>query len=86
VTADRWWRASKAYDGEEDHRVPFLVRPPDGGRTPHVDAPFNTVATHDLALAILRGSIIDTQAAAAWLAKNPPAPPRAYTDAGRPIY
>jgi arylsulfatase A-like enzyme len=86
VTADRWWRASTSYDGEEDHRVPFLVRPPDGGRAPHVDAPFNTVATHDLVLAILRGSIIDTQAAAAWLAKNPPAPPRAYTDAGRPIY
>jgi hypothetical protein len=86
VTADRWWRASKSYDGEEDHRVPFLVRPPDGGRAPYVDAPFNTVATHDLVLAILRGSIIDTQAAAAWLSKNPPAPPRAYTDTGRPIY
>ena len=74
-----------SYDGQEDQRVPFLVRSPDG-RAAHVDAPFNTLATHDLVLAILRGSIIDTQGAAAWLSKNPPAPPRAYTDAGRPIY
>lgn len=85
VSADRWWRASTSYDGQEDQRVPFLVRSPDG-RAAHVDAPFNTLATHDLVLAILRGSIIDTQGAAAWLSKNPPAPPRAYTDAGRPIY
>ena len=32
VSAAQWWRASKRYDGQEDHRVPFLVRPPDGGR------------------------------------------------------
>src|SRR5438552_1495506 len=31
VSADRWWRASRRYDGQEDHRGPFLVRPPDGG-------------------------------------------------------
>jgi hypothetical protein len=86
VSADRWWKASKRYDGQVDHRVPFLVRPPDGGRTTHVDAVFNTLATHDLVLAILRGSIQDTDDAAAWLARNPAAPPRAYTSAGRPIY
>ncbi len=86
VSADRWWRASNRYDGQVDHRVPFLVRPPDGGRATHVDAAFNTLATHDLVLAILRGSIQDSDDAAAWLARNPAAPPRAYTSAGRPIY
>ena len=66
--------------------MPFLVRPPDGGRATHVDTAFNTLATHDLVLAILRGSIKDTDDAAAWLARNPAAAPRAYTSAGRPIY
>jgi len=37
-------------------------------------------------LAILRGSVKDTDDAAAWLARNPAAPPRDYTSAGRPIY
>ena len=86
LSADRWWQASKRYDGQVDHRVPFLVRPPEGGRETHVDAAFNTLATHDLVLAILRGSISDTRAAADWLARNPVAPPRDYTSAGRPIY
>ncbi len=86
VSADEWWRASTRYDGQVDHRVPFLVRPPDGGPATHVDAAFNTLATHDLVLAILRGSIRDTGDAATWLARNPVAPPRDYTSAGRPIY
>jgi hypothetical protein len=86
VSGDQWWRASKRYDGHVDHRVPFLVRPPDGGRALHVDAAFNTLATHDLLLAILRGSIGDTGDVAAWLARNSVAPPRDYTSVGRPIY
>jgi hypothetical protein len=86
LSADRWWARSKRFDGQVDHRVPFLVRPPDGGRTTHVDAVFNTLATHDLVLAILRGSIADTADAAAWLTRNPVAPPRDYTSGGRPIY
>jgi hypothetical protein len=86
VSSDRWWRGSKREDGRVDHRVPFLVRPPDGGRTAHVDAPFSTLVTHDLVLAILRGSISDTGSAAAWLARPPVVPPRDYTSQGRPIY
>jgi Sulfatase len=86
LTSDGWWRASRRYDGLADHRVPFLVRPPDGGRGAHVDAPFNTVGTHDLILAILRGSVSDTRDAAAWLARHPVAPPGGYTSRGRPIY
>ena len=46
----------------------------------------NTLATHDLVPAILRGSITAADDAATWLARNPAAPPRAYTSAGRPIY
>jgi hypothetical protein len=86
VSSDQWWRASMHYDGQVDHRVPFLVRPPDGGRATHVDVPFNTLGTHDLVLAILRGSISDTSDAAVWLARQPAAPPRDYTSRGQPIY
>jgi hypothetical protein len=86
VSSDRWWRASKRHDGQVDHRVPFLVRPPDGGRPAHVDGAFNTLGTHDLVLAILRGSISDTAGAATWLRRYPSAPPRDYTSQGRPIY
>ena len=86
VSSDRWSRTSKLPDGEVDHRVPFLVRPPDGGRSTHVDGAFNTLGTHDLVLAILRGSIADTAGAADWLARYPSTPPRDYTSHGRPIY
>lgn len=86
VSGDGWWREAERYDGHMDHRVPFLLRPPDGGRATHVDAPFNTLATHDLVLAILRGSIMDTGDAAVWLTRNPVAPPRDYTREGFPIY
>jgi hypothetical protein len=86
VTSDRWWATPSGHDGHVDHRVPFLVRPPDGGRPTHVDTPFNTLAAHDLVLAILRGSIGDTREAAAWLARQPVAPPKGYTSGGRPVY
>jgi sulfatase-like protein len=86
LSSDRWRRASKRPDGQVDHRVPFLVRPPEGGRTAYVDGAFNTLGTHDLVLAILRGSISDTAGAATWLRRSPPAPPRDYTSHGRPIY
>ncbi|HUF25420.1 MAG TPA: sulfatase-like hydrolase/transferase [Gemmatimonadaceae bacterium] len=86
VSSDRWWRGSKRADGQVDHRVPFLVRPPDGGRRAHVDRAFNTLGTHDLVLAILRGSISDTASAATWLTRSPSAPPTDYTSQGRPIY
>jgi Sulfatase len=85
VSSDRW-RASKRRDGQADRRVPFLVRPPDGGRAVHVDGALNTLGTHDLVLAILRGSISDTAGAADWLVRSRSAPPRDYTSLGRPIY
>jgi len=76
VTSTRSWQASTQYDGQTDSRVPFLVWSPEGGRTRHVDAAFGTQATHDLVLAILRGSIRDAGAAAAWLSHPAVASPR----------
>jgi hypothetical protein len=76
VSSTRSWRASKQYDGQTDPRVPFLVRPPFGDFTRHVDAPFSTLATHDLVLAILRGSVSDTTDTAVWLSRHAAASPR----------
>jgi Sulfatase len=76
VSSTRSWGASKEYDGQTDPRVPFLVRPPSGDYMRHVDAPFSTLATHDLVLAILRGSISDTTDAAVWLSRHAAASPR----------
>jgi Sulfatase len=75
VSSSRSWHASKQYDGRIDDRVPFLVRSPDGGRERHVDVAFNTLVTHDLLLAILRGSIKDTSDVADWLARRAVASP-----------
>ena len=86
VTSDRWWRAAKTPEGDEDRRVPFLVREPEGGRAVHVDNAFNTLGAHDLVLAILRGSVTDTDDVVTWLTRYPMAPPREYTNLGRPIY
>jgi hypothetical protein len=86
VSADRWRPGARRDDGQADHRVPFLLRAPEGGRTLHVDGAFSTLATHDLVLAILRGAVIDTAAAAEWLTRFPSAPPKGYTSLGRPIY
>ena len=85
VTSARW-RATPRHDGRVDRRVPFLVRPPDGGPPVHVDGALSTLGTHDLVLAILRGSINDTAGAATWVTRSTLAPPRDYTRLGRPIY
>jgi arylsulfatase A-like enzyme len=53
-----------------DHRVPFVVKPP-GRNEPVTYAPaINTVLTHDLILAILRGEVADQPALASWLDAN----------------
>jgi hypothetical protein len=41
-----------------------------GGERVNFAAPFNTVLTHDLLLAILRGEVSDTKGAAAWLDRH----------------
>jgi hypothetical protein len=83
VTSDHWWRPvwrqHKTWTAEDeaiggntfDRRVPFILRMPGAGNTRVVfDKEFNTVLTQELLLAILRGEVSDTEAAAAWLEKN----------------
>lgn len=66
VTAES---ATEAY-GKPDPRVPFVLKL--SGKTQGVtyDPAFNTVVTHDLLLALLRGEIGSTESVTAWLEKN----------------
>ena len=66
LSADHSWRESRLYDGKRDMRVPFLVKPPKGGELMTYPQQFNTVLTHDLILAMLRGEITNEAAVATW--------------------
>jgi hypothetical protein len=67
LSADHSWRVSQTYDGVRDYRVPFLVKPPGGGQSLTYCNEFNTILTHDLILAILRGEVTNQPATASWL-------------------
>ncbi len=67
LAGDHSWRQSHWYDGKRDLRVPFLVKPPKGGEPMTYSQQFNTVLTHDLILAMLRGEITNEQNVASWL-------------------
>jgi hypothetical protein len=58
---------SHLLDGKKDHRVPFLLKLPGQKDGVVYDRPFNTVLSHDLLLAVLRGALRDPAAVAAWL-------------------
>jgi len=67
LSADHWYRYPFLLDGKSDHRVPFLLKL--AGQTTRLDynRRFNTVATHDLILSILRGELQDPESVARWL-------------------
>ncbi|MGB9177713.1 MAG: sulfatase-like hydrolase/transferase [Pyrinomonadaceae bacterium] len=80
VTADHWWRTEmwargpfwnsedeRTSGGKSDHRIPFVLKLA-GEKTPVTyDAPFNTILTHDLLLAFLRGEVRDAGSVTQWL-------------------
>ena len=56
--------------GQPDTRVPFIVKPP-GANEPITYSPkINTILTHDLILAILRGEITSQRELVPWLDKH----------------
>jgi hypothetical protein len=80
ISADHWWRTemwsrgpffnredAAAAGSKMDHRVPFIVRLA-GQREPVTySESFNTVVTHDLILALLRGELSGSESVVAWL-------------------
>lgn len=84
ITSDHWWRESlwkkhktwtaedeAAANGEVDRRIPFILKMAKSGeKGTEFQAPFNTILTHDLVLAILRGEVSDSKGAADWLERH----------------
>jgi hypothetical protein len=83
ISADHWWRTEMwsrgpfwtredeaASGGKMDHRIPFLVKL--GGQREQLTytAGFNTVVTHDLVLALMRGEVSSPGGVAAWLDRH----------------
>ena len=67
LSSDHSWRDSRRYDNQHDFRVPFLVKPPGAGESMRYSKSFNTILTHDLILAILRGDITNQLNLPPWL-------------------
>jgi len=72
LSADHWWRQSQLYEGISDHRVPFLVKSPGVSGSITYSHQFNTVLTHDLILAMLRGQVTNQAGVATFLDRGKP--------------
>jgi arylsulfatase A-like enzyme len=70
LTSDHPYRASEALDGKHDPRVPFLLKMAGHREGAVFDAPFNTVLTHDLILAVLRGELATPADVSRWLERH----------------
>jgi arylsulfatase A-like enzyme len=70
VSADHSSQHALLLYGTIDHRVPFIIKPPGAGESASYPAPINTVLTHDLILAILRGKVTNQQNLLGWLDAN----------------
>jgi hypothetical protein len=70
LSADHSWRTSTMYDGKRDMRVPFMVKPPGPTASAVYPQSFNTIVTHDLILAMLRGEMTNQQNVVDWLDKH----------------
>ena len=84
LSADHFYRNATLLDGKSDHRVPFLLKL--AGQTSRSDynRPFNTVVTHDLVLAILRGELQEPESVAGWLDQRSKPEPLAAVDSTSP--
>ena len=90
VTSDHWWRTElwrelpfwtseeAAFADRTDHRVPFLLKMAGQKEAMTYEPAFNTVLTHDLLLALLRGKVRTPNSIVSWIDQQPALPlPRA---------
>jgi hypothetical protein len=55
------------FSGQVDRRVPFLLRLPGQSDAVAYESGFNTIVTHDLVLALLKGEVSTTSGVTTWL-------------------
>jgi hypothetical protein len=70
LSADHPHREAHLIDGKADHRIPFLLKLAGSREGAVFDAPFNTVLTHDLLLAILRKDVASPPSVVEWLERR----------------
>ncbi len=71
VSSDHWLRKSLwRYEGDVDHRIPFMLKLAGQKKGVTYEESFNTVLTGDLVLAILRGEITSADGVVTWLDRN----------------
>jgi hypothetical protein len=70
ITSDHPYREAEALVGKKDPRIPYFLKMAAQKDTQPYSQPFNTVLTHDLLLAILRGEATNAQEVAEWLDRN----------------
>jgi hypothetical protein len=66
LSSDHPYREAKSLDGKSDLRVPFLLKLAGQSEGLSYSAEFNTILTHDLLLAILKGEL-STAEVVPWL-------------------
>jgi arylsulfatase A-like enzyme len=79
ITGDHGWRPTvwrgkwgllaeeEAFADRTDHRVPFILKMAGQTEPLAYDSPFNTVLSHDLVLALLRGEASDPEDVVTWI-------------------
>jgi hypothetical protein len=67
ISADHFFRSSKALDGKSDSRIPYMLKMAGQKQTFTFTPPFNTVLTKDLLTAILLGQVAAPEQAIGWL-------------------
>jgi len=80
ISADHWWRTemwsrgpfwtredAALSHGKTDHRVPFLVKLSGQREQVTYTSGFNTIVTHDLILALMRGEVSQSGEVTTWL-------------------
>lgn len=82
ITSDHWWRTDfwsphpmwtseeAAFANGKDHRVPFLLRVAGQKEAITYEPAFNTVLTHDLLLALLRGEVSTPNSIVSWIDRH----------------
>jgi hypothetical protein len=83
VSSDHWWRINvwrnegrwtaeeAAISGNQiDNRIPFLLKLKNQREGMTYDQAFNTIVTHDLILAVLRGELATPREVAVWLSQR----------------
>ena len=85
LSSDHWWREAASYDGQIDHRVPFIIKAAGQNESIVYKNRLNTVATYYLILSVLKGEVTEAGQLTQWLDAFRMDPPKGYRAGGEPF-